>query len=109
MPTIVGERLVDQWVALHDLIDDGLLNDSLALTSETVHHPPAGTQYGYEHTTFRTPQGRALVEYIFADRLAHAWSHPDSRGLFTDTAGPDVTRIAWAFAQTHDAAPAGDR
>jgi poly(hydroxyalkanoate) depolymerase family esterase len=109
VPTVVGERLVDQWVALHDLIDDGLLNDSLALASGTVQHPPAGTQYGYEHTTLRTPEGRALVEYVFADRLAHAWSHPDSRGLFTDTAGPDVTRIAWTFAQVHDAAAAGDR
>ncbi|GGA54587.1 hypothetical protein GCM10011490_00450 [Pseudoclavibacter endophyticus] len=103
VPTIVGERLVDHWIAVHDLIDDGMLNESLALVTVTVEHPPAGRQYGYEHTTVSTPEGRVLVEYVFADLLAHSWSHPNSRGLFTDTAGPDVTRIAWAFAQRHDA------
>jgi len=43
-----------------------------------------------------------LIEYVFADELAHAWSTPDSEGIFTDTAGPDATRIAWRFAELHD-------
>ncbi|WJL96626.1 PHB depolymerase family esterase [Microbacterium sp. ET2] len=108
VPTLVGERLVDHWLAVHDLIDDGLLNDSLGLVDETVVHPPADDRYAYEHTTMTTPEGRVVIEYVFADRLAHAWSHPDGSGLFTDTAGPDVTRIAWDFAQSHDAADVGD-
>lgn len=103
VPTAVGERLVDHWIAVHDLIDDGLLNDSLDLRVETVVNPPADARYGYEHTTLRTPEGRVLVEYVFADQLAHAWSHPDSSGLFTDAAGPNATEIAWALAQAHDA------
>ena len=102
VPSIVGERLVEHWIALHDLVDDGLPNDSLALVAETVTHPPAGERYGYEHTRFRTLEGDVLIEYVFADELAHAWSTPDSEGIFTDTAGPDATRIAWRFAELHD-------
>ncbi|WP_165314348.1 hypothetical protein [Agromyces protaetiae] len=44
-----------------------------------------------------------LIEYVFADELAHAWSTPDGEGIFTDTAGPDATRLAWSFAELHDA------
>ena len=102
VPPIVGERLIEHWSALHDLVDDGLLNDSLALAADTVVHDPAEGRYGYEETSFRTSTGDALIEYIFAEDLAHAWPNPDGAGLFTDTAGPDATRIAWTFAQLHD-------
>ena len=89
-------------VGPQDLVDDGLLNDSLALAADTVVHDPAEGRYGYEETSFRTSTGDALIEYIFAEDLAHAWPNPDGAGLFTDTAGPDATRIAWTFAQLHD-------
>lgn len=102
VPPLVGERLIEHWSAVHDLVDDGLLNDSLGLVAETVTHQQDGERYGYEQTTFRTPTGDALIEYVFADELAHAWSTPGSEGIFTDAAGPDATRIAWSFAQRHD-------
>lgn len=108
VPTVVGERLVEQWSAVLDLVDDGLLNDSLDLVAETVAHPPAGDRYGYEHTAIRTPSGATVIEYVFAPELGHAWSGPTSEGIFTDTAGPDASEIAWAFAQRHDATVASD-
>ncbi|GAA1978806.1 hypothetical protein GCM10009718_14370 [Isoptericola halotolerans] len=106
VPPVVGERLVEHWSAVLDLVDDGSLNDSLGLVAETVVHEPTGQRYGYEQTTFRTPAGATLIEYVFAAELAHAWSNPQSEGIFTDVAGPDASEIAWAFAQLHDAAAA---
>ncbi|MCR2792397.1 PHB depolymerase family esterase [Microbacterium sp. zg.Y625] len=102
VPSLVGERLVEHWIALHDLVDDGLDNDSLDLVAETVTHPPAGEQYGYEQTRLRTSEGDALIEYVFSEELAHVWSTPGSEGIFTDAAGPDATRMAWSFAELHD-------
>jgi poly(3-hydroxybutyrate) depolymerase len=31
-------------------------------------------------------------------QLGHAWSGGAARGLFSDPAGPDATRMVWAFA-----------
>lgn len=109
VPTVVGERLVDHWIAVHDLIDDGLLNDSLVLADSTVAHAPSQGRYAYEHTSYRTAAGDVLLEYVFADELAHAWSHPEGVGLFTDAAGPDATAISWEFARSHDRARADGR
>ncbi|GAA1752564.1 extracellular catalytic domain type 1 short-chain-length polyhydroxyalkanoate depolymerase [Agromyces humatus] len=102
VPPIVGERLVEHWSAVLDLVDDGVLDDSLGLRAETVAHPARGERYGHEQTTFRSPEGDVLIEYVLAAELAHSWPNPDGEGLFTDIAGPNVTEIAWRFAQLHD-------
>lgn len=105
VPTIVGERLVEQWTHVHDLVDDGLLNGSLALTATTTPVPVAGDRYGYERTVHATAGGRTLIEYYLVPEMAHAWPGPDGAGLFTDPAGPDAAELAWHFAQRHDLGP----
>lgn len=102
VPTIVGERLVEHWTHVNDLVDDGLLNDSLALTATTTSVPAAGGRHAYEHTVHVTAEGRTLVEYVLVPEMGHAWPGPDGEGLFTDRAGPDAAELAWRFAQRHD-------
>lgn len=42
-------------------------------------------------------RGRALVVLCEIAQLGHAWSGGAARGLFSDPAGPDATRMVWAF------------
>jgi poly(hydroxyalkanoate) depolymerase family esterase len=105
VPTIVGERLVEHWTHVHDLVDDGLPNGSLALTATTTSVPAAGDRHGYERTVHATAEGRTLVEYVLVPEMEHAWSGPDGDGLFSDRAGPDAAELVWRFAQRHDVGP----
>ncbi|MFV2142782.1 MULTISPECIES: extracellular catalytic domain type 1 short-chain-length polyhydroxyalkanoate depolymerase [Isoptericola] len=103
VPTVVGERLVEHWRTVVDLVVDDALDGRPELVADTVVHPAAGDRYAYERTAYRDPDGQVLIEHVYADELAHAWSTPGATGIFTDTAGPDATDIAWRFAQLHDA------
>ena len=49
-------------------------------------------------TDFRR-KGRTLVTLCEIEGLGHAWSGGASGASFSDVAGPDATRMAWAFAQ----------
>ena len=42
-------------------------------------------------------RGRALVVLCEIAQLGHAWSGGAARELFSDPAGPDATRMVWAF------------
>jgi poly(hydroxyalkanoate) depolymerase family esterase len=101
VPPLVAARLVDHWIAVHDLVDDGLLNGSITLVEETTTVPAAQGSHGYTRTTFATPGGASLVEsYLVAD-MGHVWPGPAGDGLFTDRAGPDVSAIVGDFARRH--------
>ncbi|MCK0115830.1 alpha/beta hydrolase-fold protein [Isoptericola sp. S6320L] len=102
VPTVVGQRLVEHWRTVVDLVVDDALDGSPELVPDTIVHPATGDRYEYAQTTYRDPDGQVLIEYVYADDLAHAWSTPGAAGIFTDTAGPDATEIAWQFAQLHD-------
>jgi poly(hydroxyalkanoate) depolymerase family esterase len=108
VPTIVGERLVEQWAQVNDFVDDGQLNDSLGLAAQTVDTGAQPGRYAYETTSVREADGSLLLEYVFVPRLAHAWSGPAGTGLFTDRAGPDAAELAWRFAE-RSATPATPR
>ena len=62
---------------------------------------PRTVQRGKRHamrvTDFRR-KGRTLVTLCEIAGLGHAWSGGTPRLLFSDPAGPDATRMAWAFA-----------
>ncbi|MBJ2155801.1 extracellular catalytic domain type 1 short-chain-length polyhydroxyalkanoate depolymerase [Variovorax sp. IB41] len=45
-------------------------------------------------------KGRTVVSLCEIAGLGHAWSGGASRLLFSDAAGPDATRMTWAFATT---------
>ncbi|SFO11952.1 esterase, PHB depolymerase family [Variovorax sp. PDC80] len=45
-------------------------------------------------------KGRTVVSLCEIAGLGHAWSGGASKLMFSDAAGPDATRMAWAFAMT---------
>ncbi|SDE29840.1 esterase, PHB depolymerase family [Auraticoccus monumenti] len=101
VPPLVGERLVQHRLAVEDLVDDGLLNQSLELGAATSTVTDEGG-HSSQRTLHLTPEGRALVDYHVVPELGHAWPGPDGRGSYTDPVGPDASRLVWRFAQHHD-------
>lgn len=101
VPPLVGERLVEQWLAIADLVDDGLLNDSLDLDRDVIESPATDELYAYTHLTFRTPEGVSVVEKYLVHGMGHSWSGPAGVGLFTDHAGPDAAVLVWEFTRDH--------
>lgn len=99
VPPIVGERLVEHWLAVSDLVDDGLLNDSLEVERTTSHTPAVDGLHATTLTTVLTPDGRSIVEAHVVHGMGHSWSGPEGVGLFTDHAGPDAAALVWDFAQ----------
>lgn len=106
VPPLVATRLAEHWTAVRDLVDDGLLNDSLDAVETTTAVPAGPGRHAYTHTTLTTPGGATVVESYLVDGMGHAWPGPEGVGLFTDRAGPDSSVIAWEFAQRH---PKGSR
>jgi poly(3-hydroxybutyrate) depolymerase len=100
VPPLVATRLVEQWTAVSDLVDDGLLNDSLDVVEHETTVPADVGRHAYTRTT-TTPDGAALVESYLVHGMGHVWPGPDGEGLFTDRAGPDASAITWAFARQH--------
>lgn len=101
VPPLVATRLVDQWTAVGDLVDDGLLNGSPDVNESATTVPARPGEHAYTRTTIRDAAGTSLVESYLVEDMGHAWPGPAGRGLFTDHAGPDATSIVWDFAQRH--------
>jgi poly(3-hydroxybutyrate) depolymerase len=101
VPPFVATRLVAHWTAVNDLVDDGLLNDSMRLVEETESVPAMSGRHGYTRTALMTPQGDSVIESYLVDEMGHAYPGPAGEGLFTDQAGPDASAIAWDFAKRH--------
>lgn len=101
VPPLVGRRLVEHWCAVADLVDDGLLNDSLALDRRRTTVRAVEGRHPYEHTIVRSADGRSVVEFYVVDGLGHAWPGPAGEGWYTDRAGPDASMIIWQFAERH--------
>ncbi|PMR60001.1 hypothetical protein C1A38_16395 [Verrucosispora sp. ts21] len=80
VPPLVATRLVEQWTTVGDLVDDGLPNDSLDLTEETVFVPAATGRHPYTHTTIKASDGRSIVEAYRVQDMGHAWPGPDGDG-----------------------------
>jgi poly(hydroxyalkanoate) depolymerase family esterase len=56
-----------------------------------------GKRYPMATTDF-THLGRSVATLVLVQGLAHAWSGGAARGSFSDSQGPDASRMAWAFA-----------
>lgn len=108
VPPLVGARLVEHWTAVLDLVDDGLLNDSLSLHSQTTTVPAEPGRHAYTHTRLTSPDGRSVVESYLVHGMGHAWPGPTADGLFADRSGPDSSAITWDFAQRHPMGSHGD-
>ena len=105
VPPLVATRLVEQWTAVGDLVDDGLLNDSLRVVEETTTVPGVEGTHSYVRTTITTRDDAVLVESYLVDDMGHVWPGPEGDGLFTDRAGPDASSIVWDFARRHPRGP----
>jgi poly(hydroxyalkanoate) depolymerase family esterase len=105
VPPLVATRLVEHWTAVSDLVDDGVLNDSLQMVEETTIVPEDDGRHAYERTTITTQDAPVLVESYLVDDMGHAWPGPDGEGLFTDHAGPDASALVWDFARRHPRGP----
>lgn len=92
---------MDQWIAVHDLVDDGLLNDSVERETAIVGVAARPGSRGYTHTAITGPDGRSLTESYLISGMGHSWPGPHGRGLFSDGAGPDAGPIIWEFARRH--------
>lgn len=102
VPPLVATRLVEQWTAIGDLVDDGLSNSSLQVVEKTVTTPGDQGRHGYVHTTVAGRGGASLmIESYLVEDMGHVWSGPSGEGLFTDHAGPDASAIVWDFARRH--------
>ena len=101
VPPVVATRLVAQWTAVADLVDDGLLNDSLDLATEVTAPPARAGRHPYTHTAVTAADGRSLVESYLVRDMGHVWPGPSRDGIYTDQAGPDASAIAWDFARRH--------
>ncbi|MEU8327788.1 PHB depolymerase family esterase [Micromonospora sp. NPDC048839] len=80
VPPLVATRLVAHWTALGDLVDDGLPNDSLDPTEETVSVPAEAGRHAYTHSTTTAPDGSSIVEAYRVQNMGHAWPGPDGDG-----------------------------
>lgn len=101
VPPLVATRLMQQWSAVGDLVDDGALNNSRTLERQDTATPAAGGRYPYTRSVFRDPAGVVAIEMYLVDGLGHAYSGPAADGLFTDRAGPDISAAVWGFAGGH--------
>jgi poly(hydroxyalkanoate) depolymerase family esterase len=102
---LVATRLVEHWTSVGDLVDDGLLNDSLALVEQTSTVLASPGRHAYTHTAITTPNGTSVVESYLVRDMGHVWPGPAGDGLFTDHAGPDASAIVWEFARRHPKEP----
>lgn len=98
---LVATRLVEQWTGISDLIDDGLLNDSLDATEVGTLIPASGGRHPFTRTVITADDGSLSVESYLVEGMGHAWPGPRGEGLFADQAGPDASALWWDFAQRH--------
>jgi poly(hydroxyalkanoate) depolymerase family esterase len=99
VPPLVATRLVAQWTAVGDFVDDGLLNDSLNLIEKTTTVPPKQGRHSYTHTTITAPDGTSVVELYLVQDMGHVWPGPAGEGIYIDRAGPDASAVIWNFAK----------
>jgi poly(hydroxyalkanoate) depolymerase family esterase len=55
-----------------------------------------GSRYPMTVTDFKR-QGRTMSTLVQVDRLGHAWSGGGANERFSDSQGPDASRMVWAF------------
>lgn len=101
VPPLVATRLVTHWSALNDLVDDGLLNDSLGVAEETQAVESTTGGHAYTRVIHTAADGISLIESYLVDGMGHAWPGPRGAGLFVDRAGPDASALVWEFARQH--------
>lgn len=94
-----GDETAQQWVGVHNLLR--ARHHDTALTPDAVPRTRVENSYTVTERDWRDERGVALVSVVRVEELGHAWSGGSTAGTFTDTKGPDVTRMIAAFCLSH--------
>lgn len=130
-PFVHSQGVVDEWLGVADLKDDGTMNGSVSRQpSSVVHHgvdesaiggigQPGDTcvrngefpciggalgfkkSYPYSVFTYSDAAGRSLSQFWLIHGLGHDYPGGDPAGSFTDPLGPDITTGAYNFFMAH--------
>jgi poly(hydroxyalkanoate) depolymerase family esterase len=126
-PATQSVALVQSWLGLGDLVDDGTANGSLSRvpatqgTSVPVGTPSPGSgdacvhndsflcpggilglsDYPVTRTTWDDATGHDVLELWLVHGMAHAHPHAPGDAPYTDPLGPDVTRASYRFFLQH--------
>lgn len=96
-----GIDMVGQWAQANDLASDGLDNDDIDSVAE---HETQGGQPGghpYSEKIYRDSQGRDVIAFYAIDGMEHAWPGGAADRPYSDPAGPEASRLIWAFFAAH--------
>ncbi len=125
----LGEMLVQEWLGVADLVDDGLWNFSVSRNWASIENhgwdpvqpfsgdycfsnsgdrfPCPGGMIGfsdtYPHTIrrYEDAAGISIVDFWIIHFAGHGYVGGDPAGSFTDPLGPDVTSAMWDFFSNH--------
>ena len=97
---INGQQVTEQAIQTIDLAIDGRDDADVDLDPELQRR---GTINGtnYTNRVFRTSAGYLAVEQYVIEGLGHAWSGGAPDAAFATPAGPDASRLMWAFFERH--------
>jgi poly(3-hydroxybutyrate) depolymerase len=79
-----GRSAAEAWAAA---------SDAIAAKPRTVQR---GKRHAMEVTDFLRG-GRPVVQLVEVTGLGHAWSGGAASQAYSDSSGPDASRLAWAF------------
>ena len=96
-----GSDLIGQWAQANDLASDGLDNDDIDAVAER--ESPGGRPGGHPVTTrvYEDGAGGTVMVFHAVDGMAHAWPGGAAGRPFSDPAGPEASRLIWAFFAAH--------
>ncbi|HQK19890.1 MAG TPA: PHB depolymerase family esterase, partial [Polyangiaceae bacterium] len=95
-----GDLVVEQWLGVADLADNGQLDGSVPRTPTTEQTQTAPGGKTYEILTYGEGESVWVLRWTVMG-MAHAWSGGASGMLFSDPEGPDAARGAWDFFSKH--------
>ncbi len=92
-----GGDMVGQWAQTNDLASDGLDNDDIDAVAER--ETRGGRPGGHPVTTrvYEDGAGAAVMAFHAIGGMAHAWPGGAPGRPFSDPAGPEASRLIWAF------------
>lgn len=94
------KRLLTQMNLIHDLMDDGVLNQSQSLEPISVQRAQVPDGYAYTVNTYGGG-GRTHIQEVIVEGMAHAWSGAYQSGTFADMKGPNSAEMIWKFLSEH--------
>jgi poly(hydroxyalkanoate) depolymerase family esterase len=95
-----GDLLVEQWLGVADLVDNGLLDQSVSRDPLSVDSAAAGGK-SYDILTYGDGVGTVVLRWT-VQGLGHAWPGGAAGMAFSDPAGPSAAQGAWAFLSQHE-------